>query len=147
MRSLTVSALRRAGAGGSAAPEVSVECGSFGRKVHMHGRGPSAADLDRLLGCAHGHLTRRECGHRSLAVARRDAVGSHPRRTPRQQPCRVDLGDEIDERERDTLVIDDRAPEGFPAVGVLGGGPLEDDEQRASRPPARYRRNPRTAPP
>src|SRR5690349_10555022 len=50
---------------------------------------PAAADLDRLLGRAHGDLRGHELRHRALAELVVHAGGRHPGRAPHEQPRRV----------------------------------------------------------
>src|SRR5689334_13292581 len=46
----------------------------------------AAEDLDRLLGDAHRRLPRLQLAHRAFAVLERLACGTHPRRTPHEEP-------------------------------------------------------------
>src|SRR3954465_10548186 len=71
----------------------------------------AAEDLDRALGAPHGDLAGLELAHRALGVRERAAGPAPPRRAPAEQAGGVDLHLHVGERERDRLVLDDRAPE------------------------------------
>src|SRR3954451_17087563 len=78
----------------------------------------AAADLDRVLGDAHGDLRGLVLAHRAFAVLVA-AVAGQPGGPPDQEARGVDLDGHVRQLEGDRLVHDDRPPEGLALLGVL----------------------------
>src|SRR5690349_3321875 len=101
----------------------------------------AAEDLDRALGAPDRDLAGLELAHRALGVGERAAGAAHPRRAPDEQAGRVDLHLHVGERERDRLVLDDRAAELGALLRVrervLVGGAGDADRLRADARPGR----------